>query len=368
MKRQVLRALPWILLLACAGSSAVSACTMVTAVHKVGTSFRVRMIDRGKPVSGVAFRLSSTDKSRAKHIVPVTATTGLDGYASFDRVGAGDATLKYASAVDGSDESIERTVVRTGKRNSEVVATLFDRNPIEVRSANGMIRDPNYYPKLSQERLTVMLVAPKTAQVRDTAEADDQGRYSFSKAIPAGIYDLQLANPFGQEWGQILIEVRPGTQFQELNGSFTASNCGLASSQHQEHPTIRASRVCGVANDPEGASIEDAGVLLLDGTGTKLIRTTRSDPRGRFDLGPEDLGDYQLVVSRLGFAPFVRNLRVTSVGMRPCTAPIEVQLGLGDEETRNDTRSKLPCSYFSCQRLNRREALVPPKPKELLRA
>jgi Carboxypeptidase regulatory-like domain/Prealbumin-like fold domain len=328
-KRRGLRLFQCIVLVMCGVGRSASACSIVSIVHRVGTHFRVRMVDRGKPVAGVVFHLGHTNKLGAEVSVATTSTTDADGYASFDNVAYGSAILKYASAIDGSEESIGLDVRNSGKREREIVADLFNGDPLVVRSANGVIRDPNYYPKLSEEPLTVTIFETPTMRKLDAVATDEHGRYSFSQALPAGFYVMRLQNSAGENWGRMVIEVRPDARFEEVDGDFSDSSCGLSWKQRQEQHVLQVAQLCGVVTDSEGAEIAEAGVFLLDRSDTRLVRETQADSRGRFDLGPQNSGDYQMVVTRPGFAPFARDLNLAAVDGPACSEPIEVKMDVG---------------------------------------
>jgi len=175
----------------------------------------------------------------------------------------------------------------------------------------------------------VTIFEAPTMRKLGVTETNDHGRYSFSQAMPAGFYVMRLQSSAGEDWGMV-IEVRPDARFEEVNGDFSDNSCGLSWNQRQEEPVLNVARLCGVVTDSEGAEIAEAGVFLLDRSETQLVRQTQADARGRFDLGPLNSGDYQMVVTRPGFAPFVRQLRLAAGTGSACSEPIEVKMDLGE--------------------------------------
>lgn len=68
--------------------------------------------------------------------------------------------------------------------------------------------------------------------------------------------------------------------------------------------------LAGLVNDATGLPLHGAAITLTD-AGTNVVRTARTDEAGRFVLASLPAGDYSLRAEFTGFAPHIRQLRLT---------------------------------------------------------
>ena len=106
-------------------------------------------------------------------------------------------------------------------------------------------------------------------------------------------------------------------------------------------------RVKGVVRDPSGAVLTGASVVLRNAQNENCA-TTRTDEQGRFDLENIPTGQYVLVVSASGFAPYEQIVRAgeedaraldIQMGVEPVHAQVTVTAVAGRVEDRLDVAS-----------------------------
>ena len=169
------------------------ACSIVSSTVKVGKEFRVQVTNHGKPIHDLELGITS-DKSATKIAVAIYETTDANGYAHFSNLAPGPYYLKPVSDSDMIDGlGLEVTTKRSTSKTISLDWPAIET--IQVRSASGAMRGPDYYPRQSQVPLSLSLSEGITGHTVGNAETDSNGRFQF-KAVPPGVYYLHL-NPSG---------------------------------------------------------------------------------------------------------------------------------------------------------------------------
>jgi Carboxypeptidase regulatory-like domain len=308
------------------------ACAMAMVKMKIGTSFRVEAKDRDAPVVGTTVTLERGDGECSQTPPSASVVTDNAGLARFDSVAPGDYHVCIRSTRWGAELIAQLKVSRWAAKGETIPTTVEGSNPLPVRSANGFLRGPDFYPLLAQAAYDVdLLDAGTNAKVATTKTGTDAG-FSFENTIAPGRYWLQVSgalDKFVERKGKILIEVNPDAADARVDIDVTFSDCGMASRQRETKPTLTvAGSACGIVTDPLGASIERATVLLIDDTG-RAAATTKTNREGAFKIDGTEAGTYEFVTQSIGFIPFARTITVQPGKDETCATPISVKLVLG---------------------------------------
>lgn len=313
-----------------------NACSILYSNVQVGTRFRVRVTDRGRPVKALRVVLSSSESTKTKHVVTIYSVTDADGFAGFSDVAPGQFFLSAEHDLSTFPDGTGIEVKPNGPENVTVRLKWPSATPVSVRSVSGIMRGPDYYPSQVQGQLSISLLESDSAGVISTTVADSKGRFAFTDETPPGMYFIRV-NPSGiRGWsgeqieGMIAIEVDPNAKQDMPDLDLGWSSCGLGYAQREQgtYAEIQVSKLCGDVTDSLGAVISNAQIMLLtSGEDAQILERTQSGPMGKFDLNQPDNGTYKLLVMSPVFRPFLRLIRFDAVGTPDsCRQPIRVQL------------------------------------------
>jgi hypothetical protein len=318
------------LLVATILSVLAGACTISYPTVRVGSSFLVRVTDRGRPVQGLRLKLVRDDASMSEmHITG--ATTDDHGLAQFRDLLPGSLTLS-AEHDGGIADAVNVEVAPDGQTGVTVPLRWPSEKLVSVRTVSGTLRDP-----LKPRRFSVSLLEGLSAHVIRTTDTDSDGQFTLPN-VPSGIYFLSLkpfeahAESSEKDGGWIGIEVNSEAEEEKLDLDLGWSSCGLSYTDRTKcsHAELNVETFCGKVVDPVGAVISNADVLLLDNSRTqRVLRETHTDIAGRFVLLDAKDGTYQLVVKSPGFDRLQEMVRIqNSQPSATCSRPVSVRLGL----------------------------------------
>jgi len=279
--------------------------------------------DRGLPIVGLTVSLGSGGGT-------IDEVTDAQGYAQFSDLFPGSLRLTTQYGGDWTD-FVFVDVSDSGPQNALVQLSWPGRKPIAVRTVQGILRGPNYYPTLEQKSISLSLVDARSRRAIETIASDEKGRFRFNAAVPPGIYFIQLSladkNESSDEVGTISIELNSAANLDGLDLDFVWTDCGLEYAQRHAQGELKVGKICGDVADTSGGVIEKAQVALLDGDDElKIVTRSLSGPMGQFTIPDTSDGVYELVVSSLGFQPFVRRVRLVSDHTEGCTKPMRIRL------------------------------------------
>ncbi len=312
------------------------ACSIVYRVVEVGRGFRVRVMDRGRPVKGLRVRLGVNASSASGGKGAIYAVTDFDGYAHFPPVDSGQFFVD-ADHDAGIGDGVGLDVSPGGPPNVTLTLKWPSRTPIEARSASGIIRGPDYYPSRKEAALSLVLMEGLSGRTIATTSTDSMGRFKFVGEVPPGIYFIRL-KPSGlvawdgeQMEGTIAVELNRQAEQQALDIDLGWSSCGLGYAHRQEYPELRLAELCGEVTDVAGAEITNARVFLLATSDNgEIVEQTESDAKGHFAFKEQREGVYQLLIKSPGFLPFLSRIRVEGSGpVKDCRHPARVELDVG---------------------------------------
>jgi Carboxypeptidase regulatory-like domain len=332
-KRKVSFAISLVFLVALFSPLVAHACSIFYPTVQVGTEFRVRVMDRGRPIRSLKLVLDRYDSSGSGSKESVFSITDAEGYARFSNLTAGSFFLT-ADHDGGVGDGIDVNVRLNGATNVTVPLNWPNTAPLQVRSTSGTLRGPDYYPQKFQPQLSLSLLEGVSGRVIETTQTDSKGRFRFANAVTSGIYFLQLtpselrASDGEQIEGMIPIEINPNAAQDVIDLDLGWSSCGLGYAQRAKSPEMKVSKVCGDVTDAMGAVISNSRVMLLaNSENGEILEQTRSGTDGQFALSEHDEGTYQLLVKSPGFQPFVQVMRMgTSGTSEGCQKPIHVRL------------------------------------------
>lgn len=297
-----------------------SACTHFYPLVQVGPSFRVRVVDRGRPVTGL--RLEINDRR---------VVTDADGIALFADMQPG---LFSVSLEHHSDfqESVNLQVSPNGPANV-TVPLIWPTTPILLRSLKGTLHAPGYLPGQPEPRLSLDLMEGISGRVVGSGHSDSNGEFNFPDAPPR-LYFLRV-NPSGlKDWagnqitGMIAVALESSAQADGLDLELGWSSCGLSYQDRSKcsQGELRAEQICGRVFLPDGAVVSDVEILLFAGEKPKLIERMRSDERGRFASHVAEPGTYEMVIGSPGFNSLHGTVSLQPSGELGCREPINVHL------------------------------------------
>ena len=309
------------------------ACSIFYPTVEVGTRFRVKVMDRGRPVHSLRLVLNQYDSSGSKKREPVYSLTDVDGYAHFANLSPGSFVLTADHDI-GIANGVVLNVRLRGAANKTLPLNWPSTTPLQVRSVSGTLRGPDFYPQQTEVTVSLSLLESVSGRVIETTQTDSKGRFRFSDAIPSGIYFLRLnpsdlrASNGEQIEGMIPLDVNPKAAQDVLDVDLGWSSCGLGYAQRPEYPEMKVSRLCGDVADGSGGVISDAQVMLLANVeNAEVLEQARSGTTGQFILRERDGSTYLLVVKSPGFLPFMRVMHLETSGTsEECQQPIRVRL------------------------------------------
>lgn len=311
-------------------SDVANACTITVNPEQVGSSFRVRVLDRGHAVP--ALELELRPFSLNPNVADVTANrvevTDAQGYAEFSNIPAGSYYVRASHDPPAIDD-LSVDVAPTSPENKTLSLTWPSSLAISVQSAAGTLRSTNFYPRQFQDQLSLSLLDGRTGRVIATTVTDKTGRFAFEDSVGAGIYFIQIAEPPYVD-GAIAIEVRRRAKFERMDLYISNSGCGLMYSRRQPTLDITAREICGDVTDTSRAAVSRAGVWLFSNDGDRrIIESTKTDGSGHFALAERQDGVYQLAIQRSGFVPYVVVVHLHSAAASDvCAKPFKIKLGL----------------------------------------
>jgi hypothetical protein len=308
---------------------AARACTLSYSTVEVASSFAVQVTDGSHPISGLRLVLVG----HGKHDHAIHALTNADGRGKFSNLEPGSFVLE-AEHHAGMSDSVFVDVSTKGPANVTVPLTWPNVPTLNVKSASGIIRGPDYYPGGEQPPLSLTLLNAMSQRAIAHTQSDTKGRFAFTQEVPAGLYFLHL-NPSGivgwsgeQIEGSIAVAVSPKATEPALDVDLGWSSCGLEYADRETLPEIQTAEICGDIADAEDAPISNAPIFLLDArNGPTIVEQTKSDHDARFEIQERNEGTYQLLIKSPGFQPYLRAVQIqgkrTSAG---CTEPIHIRM------------------------------------------
>lgn len=299
-----------------------TACTVVYPNVDTGPAFRVKVLNQGRPVSGLRIRLGKNS----------SVTTGADGIARFAGVPPGNYFLT-AHDDAGIPDAVTVVVKASGPADVTVPLRWPSGKVVAVRSASGMMRGPDSLPV----QASLSLVEALSARVLSEVHTDDQARFDFGSVSP-GLYFIRLGASMLRDWagheihGLIPIEVSPHADAPTLDLDLGWTSCGLnyVDTQQCPHADLSVEQLCGEVVDSTGAAISDAEILVLESGGkSEIVKRVDTDSRGAFHAGAVTSGTYRLVVRASGFSPLRRIVNVRGGAPAECTRSLSVRLEIG---------------------------------------
>lgn len=324
----------WVVLAALLTPCVGHACSIFYPSVRVGTGFRARVTDRGRPVKALRLVLSKSESPGSKTVIVIDSFTDADGYSTFTNLSPGLYSLSPDHDGGGVSDGAAVEVSANGPANVTVPLKWPSLSPISVRSAAGIVRGPDYYPSQTQIPLSLSLIEGLSAHVVATTLTDSKGRFAFGGVVPAGIYFLRL-NPSGlvgwrdeQMEGLMTIEVSGEATDEALDLDIGWSSCGLMYAQQPEYPDITLRKIHGDVADISGAAIANAQILLLaTDENAAVVAETRSGKKGQFALQEQHDGVYRLVIRSPGFQPYVRVIHIVpSASDKSSRQPLHLRL------------------------------------------
>jgi hypothetical protein len=306
-------------------------CALAYRTARVGTTFRVVVSDRGRPVPALRLQLepSHTDSKNSRQRDVRYVRTDAKGYARFTDLALGSYFLSPDHDAQGAD-SISVDVVPNGATNKTVALTWPYDTPLRVRSVSGTLLVTDYYPQQTQAQISLSLVEGISGRAIQETLADKKGRFAFDGPVGDGVYFVRVRDAVDKtDEGAITIEVSRNAKEDGLDVYLMWTDCGLTYQRRRSYPELATGRVCGDVADVVGQAINNARIWLLStDQGAQIPEATRTDAKGHFVLPEQRDGTYQLVVLSRGFVPFVRVVRIEGAELSDrCQSPISVQLG-----------------------------------------
>jgi hypothetical protein len=325
----------WVILAVLTSPFFAHACTIIPQSVEVGSEFRVRVMNQGRPVKGLRLVLSKNNSTLTNRIEKIGSFTDTEGYAYFSNLNPGSFWL----APDRDAGVGDALVVDVSPGNPKSATIPLDwpsRAPLTVGSAGGVIRAPNYYPDQTQTPLSISLLEGVSGREIETTETDSNGRFKFTHEIAPGIYFVRLNPSNLRAWsgeqiqGMIAIEIAHDAKQGALDLDLGWSSCGLSYAQSEVQTELNVDEICGSAADSEGAAVSNAQVILLDGgEGAKILKRTTSGTNGEFALLDIADGKYKLLLKSPGFRPFLRVIHVHGASTAAsCQQPLRVRLDM----------------------------------------
>jgi hypothetical protein len=304
------------------------ACSVVYPEVHVGPDFRVKVPDRGQPVSGLQVEISR-ERGGA-----VRAITDKDGFAGFRDVRSGSYLL-HADHDVGVWDGTYIDVMPNGPSQMTVLLMWPSIAPVAVRSLKGTLHPPDYLPGQTQPRLSLDLLEGVSGKTLKSGRTTESGAFEFANAVP-GIYLLRLKPSGLKDWGGeqitglIAVAVYPSASGDQLELELGWSSCGLTYTDRGNCPKseLQIEQLRGRIIDSGGAAIAEAEVDLFDSDST-LVEQTRSNSEGEFASAGRLAGVYELVVRYTGFTALRAAVHAgANADELPARSNLSVQLGV----------------------------------------
>jgi Carboxypeptidase regulatory-like domain len=93
-----------------------------------------------------------------------------------------------------------------------------------------------------------------------------------------------------------------------------------------DYGPLRVASVRGVVKDPQGVSIPKACVSVFTEAAHKLLATTQTDDRGKFQFNDVPDGVYRLIAKYEGFSPANAKLRIERRSQKQNKRSLTVQM------------------------------------------
>ncbi len=281
----------------------VQGCTMVYQASTVGTSFAVRVTDRGRPavnrVVTSGDRLSATtDRQEVAHFADIPPGSYLLSVASLPRLGGDLAIEVKASAAGGT--------VLTWESTAHFARTSSLRGTVSWAWGRNGAREPSAWA------LTLELKDARNDRLLERIETRGGQPFAFAKRPPGSYWLTYAGEAFGT--GAIPVELTAEGP-SALDLWLTESSCGSHFTNLAECSvrTLTLRRVAGRVADAMAAAIPRAGVVLANGEG-RLVQQTEADEQGRFALNEVPRGRYTITVEAPGFVVFRSPVEVDEAG------------------------------------------------------
>ena len=298
-------------------------CTFFYPTVSVGSDFRVKVEDRGRPVKGLRLVLTPSGN--------LSARTGPDGIASFQAIPPGNYGLK--APVDMNLPSTISLNVSANRTAGEVVPFKWPSlASIPVRALRGTIRGPIFNPRGPQPNATIDLMEALSGKVLRSFQTTGWGQFDVPD-VTAGLYflvlksfDPPIAGPIS---GAIAIDVNPSASADRVAIDVGWTSCGLfyRNSADCFRATLRVARIAGRVVDSTGGSIGNAGVLIYDSS-EKLIEELTADNAGNFSATLARQGRYEIVAHQQGFTPLRTSVQLDPTGVAGILSALMLELGV----------------------------------------
>ena len=129
----------WAMLMVLLSPYVARACSIVYPNVRVGSRFRVRVTDRGRPVRALRLVLSSSESSESKRVVTIYLLTDADGYAGFSNLSPGQFFLTSDHDFSGIEDGVGVEVTPNGPANVTVPLKWPGATPVSVRSVSCLL-------------------------------------------------------------------------------------------------------------------------------------------------------------------------------------------------------------------------------------
>jgi len=222
-----------------------------------------------------------------------------------------------------------------GPKNTTIPLGWPSRAPLVVRSVEGILRQPDYYPAQEQAEMSLSLVEGSSGREIEMTRTDPKGRFHFSDDVSRGLYFLHLSasvtssDSDSDHSGTIPIEVNPDANETALDLDIGWTSCGLTHARKLMEPELIVGKVCGKVTDAEGGVISKAQIWLqavrddIEGSDETLTSAT-----GDFSFPERNEGTYQLIVQSRGFRPYLRQIRLQPTTTPGCPQPAHIAMGV----------------------------------------
>jgi len=293
------------------------ACVWGLPEYSVSGPFRVLVLDRGHPVSGIQVMLSlepseaEFSNGTSERFVS-SGVTDSRGVIRFSALPFGSYVISVKHGIgDGDSASLLVSSQPTHPQVDVVRLKWPFEKPLKTRTVSGRLIGGSYNVEAgkSQPLMDLSLIdGPSTTEILN-AQTDHLGNFDFGNVSP-GLYFLRIRTAPNQAWtpeGDIPIEVNATASTKKLDLELSESSCGLMYSNHLDCKPldeIQVSSLCGRVIDPSGAVIPHATVFLRESDregDASVLLNTRSNNSGDFALAPVADGRYLLLIKSTGF-------------------------------------------------------------------
>lgn len=263
-------------------------------------------------VGGVAGTVTNTDGAALARVEVVISRDGNDGNGfrvatqtndhgqyAFEEVPVGD--FAQRAVKEGYQAYQGHVGVRAGQvTQSDIVLHPAEQNH-EAGGVSGAVSDPDGNP------IVAAVVVIEGANNRLATHTNDHGQYSFAN-VPVGDYHGQ-ASKDGYN--------AAGARFAVQQNQVTHVDYVLEPQEHNEGDDV--GRIVGHVNDPDGAPIRGAEVLVIleggdpNGGDRHAFRyMTRTGEHGGFEVPDAPVGVLELTVSKLNFETYHGQVEVVA--------------------------------------------------------